>query len=290
MGSHNVLGADILDWRKINLSKGGRPVDLDWLLDIGAGLRWSDLQMICLYPEKSCSLQKSLIELEKIWQLHLTTHKPLQQIIGKCPWRDFTLEVNSDVLIPRQESELLVDLALSKFNSSLKGAWADLGTGSGAIAIGLAKSLPDWQGHLVDCSERAIALAKKNFKNLCPFGKATFYLGDWMEPLIKYRNSINLIVSNPPYIPKAVLRELHPTVRNHEPLLALCGGEDGLDSCRKLISGAFEGLCGGGWLIIEHHHDQSDKVLEILDANGYKNVSYKKDLQGIRRFAMGSHS
>ena len=125
--------------------------------------------------------------------------------------------------------------------------------------------------------------------NLCPNNNVSFYLGSWLKPLKKLNNSFNLIVSNPPYIPTSLLNKLHPTVKNFEPHLALCGGEDGLDSCRKLVSGAFDSLCSGGWLIFEHHFDQSNRVLQLLIDNGYKNVTYENDFQGIRRFAMGSH-
>ena len=289
MGLHKFLGKEILTWRKVNLSKGGRSIDLDWLLDIGGGLRWSDLQTIFLSPQKHFFLEKTLDELEDICKVHVKTHKPLQQIIGKCPWRDFILEVNSHALIPRQESELLVDLALSKFDECEKGVWADLGTGSGAIAIALARSLPRWNGHAVDCSKEALILAKKNFDNICCSQKVSFYLGSWVEPLRELNNCFNLIIANPPYIPKAFLNQLHPTVKNFEPVLALCGGLDGLDSCRKVVSGSYKKLCSGGWLIFEHHYDQSDRALKLLIENGYESVSYENDLQGIKRFAMGRH-
>tara|TARA_Y100001968_G_scaffold321662_1_gene356456 strand:- start:3405 stop:4277 length:873 start_codon:yes stop_codon:yes gene_type:complete len=289
MGFITYLGREILSWRKINLSQGGRRVDIDWLLDIGGGLCWSDLQKIVLYPQKHFEMEKSLDELGDIWNSHIKTGKPLQHLIGKCPWRDFILEVNSDVLIPRQETELLVDLALSKFKNSCEGVWADLGTGSGAIAIALSKSFPSWDGHAVDCSKGALNLAKKNFNNLCPASKVSFYLGDWLDPLSELKNSFNLIIANPPYIPRVLLNQLPPMVKDFEPILALCGGEDGLESCRKLVSGAFESLCSGGWLIFEHHHDQSERALKLLIENDYENVSFANDLEGIKRFAMGSH-
>ena len=289
MGTKQISSEEILTWRRVNLSKGGRKVDIDWLLDVGGGLSSSELYKIILYPERSFLLEKSLQELEDIWKFHLTTNKPLQHIIGKCPWRDFVLEVNSDALIPRQESELLIELALKRFKNKSKGVWADLGTGSGAIAIGLARSFPEWNGHAVDCSKKAISLAIKNINSFSLKKKVSIHLGSWFEPLQKLNNSIDLVVANPPYIPRSLITKLHPTVRDYEPFLALCGGDDGMDACRKVVSGAFEVLSSGGYLIFEHHHDQSDRALGLLVDYGYKNVSYENDLQGIRRFAIGSH-
>ena len=158
--------------------KGGRKVDFDWLLDIAAGVSWSKLQNIILTPENLLSLEISTEELEVIWESHLKDQKPLQYLISKCPWRDFELEVSSGVLIPRQETELLIDLALKKVADLRYGRWADLGTGSGPIAISLAKSLPDWKGHAVDISKDALQLAKRNLKALAPNTNVKLSLGD----------------------------------------------------------------------------------------------------------------
>ena len=287
MGLTFFLGTDILNWRKFHLAQNGNKSELDWLLEIGGGLSSSDMKKLFIYPGKFFELERSLEELTAIWQFYLDTNKPLQHIIGKCPWRDFVLEVNSDVLIPRQETELLIDFAKEKFSDSSKGVWVDLGTGSGAIAIALSKNFPKWEGHAVDCSEKALALAKKNIYRLSPKSKVRFYLGDWWEPLSKGQNAFSLVLANPPYIPKDVLPSLDRTVRKYEPYLALCGGDDGLDACRDIVSGAVERICSGGWLIFEHHFDQSDKAMQLLVDFGFKSVSFRKDLNGIRRFAMG---
>ena len=287
MGLKGFSGLDIEVWRKSHFSKDGKKAELDWLLEFGGGLRSNDLKKITLYPQKNFQLERTLKELTDIWEFHISSKKPLQQIIGKCPWRDFVLEINSDVLIPRPETELMIDIAIEKCGDFAEGTWADLGTGSGAIAIALAKTFPNWEGHAVDCSKRAIALAKKNINRLFPKAEVRFYCGNWCEPLSEYKNSFGLVLANPPYIPKGVLNNLDPIVKNYEPYVALCGGDDGLDDCRELVSGAIDLLSSGGWLIFEHHFDQSDKAMKLLVDFGYQSVSFKKDLNGIKRFAMG---
>tara|TARA_Y100001968_G_scaffold315285_1_gene341703 strand:+ start:625 stop:1497 length:873 start_codon:yes stop_codon:yes gene_type:complete len=284
------LSKDVLTWRRLLLTNGGNQSELDWLLDIGGGLSWVDLQKLYLFPEEPIELDKSLEELEKIWRLHIDEQKPLQHIIGKCYWRDFQLEINPDALIPRQETELLVDFALEKLDKKFKGSWVDLGTGSGALAVALSRALSRWDGHVVDSSQSALSLAKRNLERLSSKSSVQLHLGDWWEPLKDFQGSIDIAISNPPYIPASILKTLDPIVINHEPKLALSGGEDGLDACRKIVFGAVKGLRSGGWLIFEHHHDQSEKALQLLKDCGFKDVSFENDFRGVKRFAMGRNS
>ncbi len=282
-----IFGSELLLWRKKLLLKGGRQEDLDWLLDIGGGLRWAKLQQIYLDPSRSFMLEQPLGYLETLWYRHLEETIPLQYLVGRCPWRDFELKVSPDALIPRQETEILMDLALDRVEPGFKGLWADLGTGSGAIAIALAKSFPDSKGLAVDCSEGALALAKSNLKLLAPTANVGFYLGSWWEPLSPWWGKISLVLANPPYIPKAIFDDLDPIVRKNEPRLALFGGEDGLNAVREVVIGSSKAICKGGWLMIEHHHDQSQYVLELMRKEGLNDVGFETDLQGIRRFALG---
>ena len=269
------------------LCKGGRKVDFDWLLDLAAGVDWTQLQKIIINPELLISLSVQIEELENIWLNHLNDQVPLQYLISKCPWRDFELEISSNVLIPRQETELLIDIALEKIKNIKVGTWADLGTGAGPLAISLAKSLPNWKGHAVDISYDALKLAKRNLNVLVPNAKVDFLLGNWWEPLKKYSGSFELVLSNPPYIPTNLIQDLHPVVKNHEPHIALDGGEDGMDASRKIIFGSLNGLCKGGWLILEHHHDQSENIINLMKSiAGIEEVSFENDLNGIKRFAM----
>jgi len=171
--------------------KGGRKVDFDWLLDIAAGVSWGKLQSIILNPEHFIFLEISTEELEVLWESHLKDHTPLQYLISKCPWRDFELEVSEEALIPRQETESLIDFALNKVSDFNCGRWADLGTGSGAIAVSLAKSLPKWNGHAADISNEALDLAKRNLKSIVPNANVIFSLGDWWTPLKRWWGSID---------------------------------------------------------------------------------------------------
>ncbi len=281
-----ISGNTFLNWRKKMMLRGGRKVDFDWLLDIAAGVSWSQLHNIILNPENFISLEISTEELEVIWKSHLRDQTPLQYLISKCPWRDFELEVSEHALIPRQETEFLIDFALKKVTDINFGRWADLGTGSGPLAISLAKSLPNWDGHAADISKDALELAERNLKSIVPSANVRFSLGDWWEPLKNWWGSFDLVLSNPPYIPSNLIKELEPVVKNHEPLIALDGGADGMNASKKIILGASNGLAKGGWLIIEHHYDQSEKIIDFMKKIGMEEVSFEKDLSGIKRYAI----
>ena len=296
MATTGLKGSELLAWRRQQLAAGGRPVDLDWLLDLGGGLRWAELQKLQLNPhEVEVQLEVPLELLERLWNQHQQHHVPLQHLVGRCPWRELELEVSSDALIPRQETELLVDLALAKatqlHSASPDGPlrWADLGTGSGAVAVSLARQLHGWLGHAVDCSPQALALAKRNLETLAPDRSWQLHQGSWWEPLRPWWGTLHLVVSNPPYIPAAVVDQLDPVVRDHEPRLALDGGDDGLECCRALVGEARRALAPGGWLVLEHHHDQSEAVLQLMGAAGLQDAVAAKDLEGVRRFAMACH-
>ena len=290
MGSQRLSGKELVCWRRSQLKDGGRAVDLDWLLDLAGGLRWSSLQQLIIDQDRSAVLNLSLPQLEFLWQRHLVEHLPLQYLVGRCPWRDFELEVSPAALIPRQETELLVDFALEAGAGSSKGRWADLGTGSGALAVALARGLPGWEGHAVDCSPIALKLADRNLRQLAPNSHWKLHCGDWWQPLRPWWGEFNLVVCNPPYIPSDVLEQLDPVVRNCEPHLALHGGQDGLAATFQVISKAKEALADSGLLLLEHHHDQSDAVLNLMSHQGLVDVSFRCDLQGVKRFASARRS
>ena len=286
MISNSINGNTFLKWRKQMILKGGRKVDFDWLLDIAAGVSWRKLQKIILNPDQSFSLKIPTKEIEVIWSSHLRDQMPLQYLISKCPWRDFELEISSEVLIPRQETELVIDFALKKVANIEYGRWADLGTGSGPLAISLARSLPNWEGHAVDISEVALQIARRNLNALTSNSNVKLHLGDWWEPLQRLWGSFDLVVSNPPYIPSDLIGDLEPVVKNHEPHIALDGGVDGMFASKKIIIGALNGLAKGGWLILEHHYDQSKKIIKFMKEIGMEEVEFKKDLDGIKRYAI----
>jgi release factor glutamine methyltransferase len=285
-----LAGNDLLDWRRRQLRRGGRSVDLDWLLDLGGGVSWSELQRLLLDAEKVVAIDKPLEALEKLWVLHLEQSIPLQHLVGVCPWRDVLLEVSSAALIPRQETELLVELALAFAEGQSPRCWADLGTGSGAVAVSLCRAWPEAEGHAVDLSVDALALAEKNLKALAPQQSCQLHHGSWWVPLRAFWGQLEIVVSNPPYIPRQLIEMLDPVVRDHEPLSALVGGEDGLEAIRSLLMDALCALAPGGVLFLEHHHDQSESVQDLMREAGLVNVSAANDLEGVARFAQGQRA
>ena len=292
MESASCSGQELLAWRRRQLLRGGRAVDLDWLLAMEANLSWAELQRLRILPESTASLASSLRDLEKLWSVHLQNHVPLQHLVGRCPWRDLDLQISSAALIPRQETELLIDFALDCLQEpqaagcAFVGRWADLGTGSGALAIALARALPGWDGHAVDLSAAALGLAETNLNALTTSRTWQLHQGSWWDPLQRWWGLFDLVVANPPYIPSQVVEALDPLVRDHEPRQALCGGEDGLDCCRAILERAPEALSPGGWLLLEHHHDQSDQVLGLMRSAGLVLSRACSDLSGVKRFAI----
>ena len=283
-----LSGQALLNWRRKQLEAGGQASDLDWLLDLQAGVGWQTLQQLRLWPERALELRCSLEALEGLWLEHLASHKPLQYLVGRCPWRDLDLAVGPGVLIPRQETELLVELAVERaaLQGSAPGCWADLGTGSGCLAIALARAWPASQGLAVDASAEALHQAAHNRDHYGLEGRIQLLHGCWWEPLAPWWGQLELVVSNPPYIPQAVWEQLEPIVREHEPAAALSAGSDGLADLRQISNGARAALKPGGWLLLEHHHDQSSAVLQLLKAAGLEQLEARCDLEGRQRFAL----
>ena len=283
---HAIAAAELLQWRRRQLQAGGEASELDWLLDLEGGIRWQALQQLRLYPDQSVSLATPLDRLEALWQHHLSSAAPLQYLVGRCPWRDLELEVQPGALIPRQETELLIDLATNLIAAERSPLlWADLGTGSGCLALALALAWPASRGIAVDQSAEALAVARRNLETHQRLDAVELRQGSWWQPLADCAGALQLVVSNPPYIPTAVWAELETGVRDHEPALALDGGADGLAAIRTIAAGAMAHLAPRGWLLLEHHHDQSSAVLALLHAAGLEQVEAHRDLEGIWRFA-----
>lgn len=285
----SLSGDALLAWRRQLLAEGGSASAFDWLLDLGAGLSWPELQALRLRPGRQVSLRCSRPELERLWRRHRCGHEPLQYLVGLCPWRDLTLQVAPGVLIPRQETELLVDLAIGCLEAGAAPRqalrWADLGTGSGCLALALARALPHSEGLAVDASADALMVAAGNMAAEGLSRRVSLLQGHWWQPLQSWWGDLQLVVSNPPYIPSATLANLEPGVREHEPTLALDGGPDGLAAIREILAGACVALAPGGWLLLEHHHDQSAAVLRLMAQAGLTGIASHRDLEGSLRFA-----
>lgn len=289
----SALSAEsLLAWRRALLAaSGGEAAQLDWLLDLEGGLPWPQLQALHLHPQRSVVLARPLGQLEALWWRHRRTGEPLQYLVGRCPWRDLELEVDPAVLIPRQETELLVDLALTLLpcvEPEPAIEWVDLGTGSGCMAVALARALPRSRGWAVDASSAALAVAARNLAAAASPAAAApsvqLLHSDWWQGLEPRWGALQLAVANPPYIPTATVAALDPIVRDHEPHLALDGGADGLACLRAIVAGAAAGLAPGGVLVVEHHHDQSALVLALAAAAGLEEARAHRDLEGVARF------
>ncbi|MBD2579499.1 peptide chain release factor N(5)-glutamine methyltransferase [Oscillatoria sp. FACHB-1406] len=286
-----VSGEELRAWyeeaKVAAIAAGISPYEVDWL--IGA---FSTLDRLALRlgisPAARIELQIPFPELVRLWQQRLQDCVPVQYLAGKTTWRHLQLKVTPDVLIPRPETELAIDLAIASRSTSLDPPqhWVDLGTGSGAIAIGLASGFPAATIHAVDLSPQALEIARENARN-CGFEKnIKFYQGAWFEPLKHLKGQICGMVSNPPYIPTTALASLQPEVARHEPHLALDGGADGLDCLRILVDAAPDYLRSGGLWLVEMMAGQAQQVTALLEARGsYDNVQIFSDLAGIERFA-----
>ncbi|MBE9059027.1 peptide chain release factor N(5)-glutamine methyltransferase [Sphaerospermopsis sp. LEGE 08334] len=289
----SVTGMEVWQWRnqalKDALSTDISPVEVDWLLQEITELDRLTLRLESFKSWQQIKMQLSLTELDRLWQRRLHERLPIQYIAGVTPWRYFKLAVSNAVLIPRPETEILIDLAVNAAESKglQSGHWADLGTGSGAIALGLAEVLTNATIHAVDVSAEALEVAKTNAENLGFNKRVKFYQGDWWKPLENWKGQFSGMVSNPPYIPSDTVLTLQPEVVKHEPHLALDGGADGLDCIRHLIAVAPAYLRLGGVWLIEMMAGQAETVQELLETNGsYCDISIHADLAGIERFAV----
>jgi release factor glutamine methyltransferase len=192
---------------------------------------------------------------------------PLAYLTGKKSFLSWEFQVNPSVLIPRPETELLVE-AVCDWAKNREIVGADAGTGSGVIAIALAKLLPQSTWYATDISPAALAVADTNAKNLGVDSRLRLVEGDWLEPLLASSVKLDIVVSNPPYIPSSEIASLQPEVRK-EPVLALDGGDDGLDYYRRLFPQATQLLNDGGLIAVEHGHNQRRPLEELLTGLGF---------------------
>jgi len=281
---------ELLFWKKKQLSKGGDQQSFEVLLECIGGISTSDLNLKILNPKGNLYLKKNLDFLESVWNDHLLKSCPIQYLCGITFWRDLKLKVTNKVLIPRPETELIVDIVFNKFrNKSEKLFFAELGTGSGAISIALALAYPFSDGVATDIDQDALEIATKNYVNSSKKSNLRFYCGNWWSPLESFKGKLDLAISNPPYIPKDIYKKLPKEVKNFEPKVALLGGEDGLKHIKEIIQKAPLFLKEKGWLILENHFDQGEKVKQLLIKNKFTSIEIVKDLSGIGRFTIGRY-
>ncbi|MEX0899527.1 MAG: peptide chain release factor N(5)-glutamine methyltransferase, partial [Gammaproteobacteria bacterium] len=203
--------------------------------------------------------------------------EPIAYLVGEREFWSLTLAVTPAVLIPRPDTEVLVGAAL-ELVAGEDAAVADLGTGSGAIALALATTRPSWRIVATDLDPDALAIARANAAQHA--ARVEFHLGDWCAALSRER--FDLIVSNPPYVADDDPHLMRGDVR-YEPRAALAAGPDGLDCIREITACAPAHLVRGGWLLLEHGYDQADAVSDLLTTAGFGAIKQWKDLGGIDR-------
>jgi release factor glutamine methyltransferase len=228
------------------------------------------------HPEEAASAAQSKRYTELIERR--ATGEPLAYVIGRRDFWSLRLTVTPAVLVPRPETELLVERALALRDEEF-GRVVDLGTGSGAIALTLASERPGWQVAATDVSEEALAIARSNAESL-DLKRVQFFQGSWFEPLVG--RTFDLIVSNPPYVAEDDPAMHDPALR-HEPRGALTPGGDGMASLRAIIAVAPDYLERDGWLLLEHGSDQAAEVTRELVARGLRHVRSHRDLAGHER-------
>jgi release factor glutamine methyltransferase len=266
------------------------PDEVDWLLQMWTDVDKLSLRLGSFESRSQIAVPQSWSVLNQLWQARLVEKCPIQYVAGFSPWRDFLLKVSPAVLIPRPETELIIDWLYQEKEINFKlgqGNWVDLGTGSGAIALGLARCFPQARIFAVDTSLDALAIAQENAQNYGLSDRIQFFQGSWWTPLAHFQGQIQGMISNPPYIPSSMIAGLQPEVVHHEPHLALDGGEDGLVAVRHLVETAPDYLVSGGLWLVEIMIGQAPLVAELLENQGqYQNIQILKDLAGIKRFVV----
>lgn len=252
-------------------------------------------------------LSKALGDVDRLY-IHLNLHKeltkeqldsfnkmiqdrlkgrPIAYIVNNREFMGLDFYVEEGVLIPRPDTEPLVEevIELVKGKENLK--IVDIGTGSGAITVSLAKYIKDCQVYSLDISDKALSIGLKNAISNEVEDKINFIKSNIFSGIEDRGLKLDVIVSNPPYIRRADIETLHTQVKDYEPYIALEGGEDGLNFYRDITRESVKYLKDKGILAFEVGHDQAEDVSEILKHNGYTNIYTKKDLQGIDRVVIG---
>lgn len=295
-----VSGVELWAWRQWAIQEaqaaGVEVEEVDWLLEALTAVDRFSLKLGTVLQRPQISLGGSLDDLTQLWGQRLHQRVPVQYLAGATPWRHLMLAVSPAVLIPRPETELIIDLAAAAIAQNpetdrrAQSLWLDMGTGSGAIALALAQIFPAARILAVDQSPEALAVAQGNADRAGLSDRIVFHHGSWFEPLAAYRGQISGLVSNPPYIPSALLPSLQPEV-HHEPVAALDGGDDGLAALGVLARQAPNYLVPGGLWLVEMMAGQGEAVTALLVAQGcYSDIQIHLDLAGRDRFVQAIYT
>ncbi len=250
--------------------------EAEHLFAAGLGLKRLDL-----YLQFERLLTDGEVEKLRALTVRRGNREPLQHIVGQVEFRDLVLKSDKRALIPRPETEELVDLALALFPAEQNVRVLDLGTGSGAIALALASERPAWSVEAVDRSEDALALARENAARCGLEARVAFAASDWFGAVT---DAYDLIVSNPPYLTDAEVAEAEPEVRQYDPHSALIAPEDGLADLRIILEGAHRHLRSGGWVLCETGIGQHAALAALSARLGYAEAVGLPDMSGRPRF------
>ncbi len=279
-----MLISEALRWAKDSLSRSGipnTPLDAEVLL---AEILRRDRSFLYSHPELPISPEAE--ELLGVWIRRRSRNLPVAYILGKKEFWSLEFGVTPAVLIPRPETELLAALSIEKAKEEKAELIVEVGCGSGALLVSLARELGGSRFCAIDSSPDALWVARQNAKRCGVAGKILFLRGDLLTALRGpgWEGNLDLVVSNPPYIPRGEIPGLSPDIRLYEPRKALDGGEDGLSFYRRLIPEAARFLRAGGWLIMEMGQGQSKAIRGLFtQSKVFGEVSAAKDYQGIER-------
>ena len=266
------------------LAEAGLPTarqDAEWLLAAVLGR-----ERFALYLEPKEAVVEAAGRRFHVLVARRADHEPLQHLLGYEDFRGLRLRVTPDVLIPRPETEGLVEWALELLGPAPL-LLADIGTGSGAIACALAAARPDARVLATDTSPAALAVAEGNVRALGLADRVRVVAGDLLEPLAGKLGTVDMIVANAPYLPTGILPSLPREVFAFEPRQALDGGPDGMDVIRRLLTAAPAALRPGGRLVLEIGEDQAGPLAALMAAGGFVDVASRDDLRGVRRYLAG---
>ncbi len=242
-------------------------------------------ERITLYVQYDKPLSAAELSAFKTLIKRRVTREPVAYITGSKEFWSLDFNVNRDVLIPRPDTELLVETALSLLPVSEENRRIlDLGTGSGAIVVALASERPKDIFFASDASFKAAVMAKQNAVQNKTIENIRFFCGDWLQPLNTNKADFDMILSNPPYIPSDEINSLQPEISKFEPLRALDGDRDGLSAIKKIITSAYFYIKPGGFLLLETGYDQKSRISDIVKkTNKYTDVDFLRDYAGHDR-------
>ena len=284
MNQKNKTIADALREGKMRLKAAGKEAyafEAELLLEKAAGLNRT-----ALFLRGEEVLSEEVLAVYEGFLQEREQGRPTQYILGEWEFMGLPFSVGEGVLIPRADTEVLVETILEKQQAEPMKSILDIGTGSGCIPISLGRYGKFEHIMAVDISQKALGYATKNAHDNQI--KIDFYESDLFTNLpAEWKGNLDAIVSNPPYIPKKDIEELMTEVKDFEPMNALDGGEDGLDFYRAIVEQGRDWLKDGGWLFFEIGYDQGEDLRNLLHEFGYTEVEIRQDLAGLDRVALG---